>query len=564
MTKLMDLPQRRKMLILSGVLMAMLLGALDGTIVGPAMPTIVRDLGGIEMLTWVFTVYALASTIAVPIVGKLSDLYGRKWFYLGGILLFVAGSALSGAAGEPWLNQIFVNASAMTQLIVFRGVQGLGAGMLMANGMAIVGDLFDPRERGKYQGLFGGVFGFASVLGPALGGWLTDSFSWRWIFYINVPIGIAAFAMLAATLPTPERGQKHSIDWWGTFALVTGLVPLLIALNQGGAQWGWTSALTIGLFAVAAASLAAFVFIELRSPEPILSMRFFKDRAFSASMLVLFFSGVGMFGAIMFLPIFQQIVLGKSASNSGALLTPMLVAMVIGSIGTGQIISRTGRYKWIGVGGMAVASAAMLMLSRLSIDTSNAYLIGSMILLGAGIGVTMPLFTISMQSQYPDDIGVVTAATQFFRSIGGTVGVAMLGGALNAAFAENLTALIAQHASKFGPLAPTFAKLAEKPEALLNAGAAEKLAATIPPQAQAAVASFMVDVKVALADAIGHTFLLGFGLMLLAFVAMLAVKETPIRVAAPRATAEEFGRELLAEEAVLPEDSEPDIVHERS
>jgi len=263
----------------------------------------------------------------------------------------------------------------------------------------------------------------------------------------------------------------------------------------------------------------------------------------------------------MFLPLYQQVVLGKSAANSGALLTPMLVAMVTGSILTGQLISRTGRYKWMGVAGIGVASIAMLMLSRLSIDTPNTFLIGSMIMLGAGIGVTMPLFTISMQSQYPTEIGVVTAATQFFRSIGGTVGVALLGGALNAAFAKNLQALVAEHASKFGPLASTFAKLAEKPEALLNAGAAEAIMAKMPPQAQTAVTSFMGDVKLALADSIGHTFFIGFLMMLVAFVAMLLVNEIPIAVGAPQATAEEFGRELLAEEAVLPEDSEPDVVH---
>lgn len=559
----MDLPHRRKMLILSGVLTAMLLSALDGTIVGPAMPTIVRDLGGIALLAWVFTVYSLASTIAVPIVGKLSDLYGRKWFYLGGILVFVAGSMLSGAAGEPWMNAIFGGADAMTQLIVCRAIQGLGGGMLMANGMALVGDMFNPRERGKYQGLFGGVFGFASVLGPAVGGWLTDAVSWRWIFYLNVPVGIVAFALLALALPTPEKGQKHAVDWWGALALATGLVPLLVALNEGGTTWGWTSPTMLALLGAAAVALALFVLRETRAAEPILSMRFFKDRNFTLSMTVLFFSGVAQFGAIMFLPLFQQVVMGKSASSSAGLLTPMLVSMVIASVASGRIISRTGRYKWLGVGGLAVAVLGIAMLSRLGMETSSLYLMASMVLLGAGIGVTNPLFTISMQAAYPSQIGVVTAAVQFFRSIGGTVGVALLGGTLNAAFAKNLTALVVSHAGSFGALEPTFVKLAERPESLLNSGGAAALMAQFPAEAQALVTAFLGDVQLAYASSIGRVFLIGLGLLVVALGAMLLLGEVPLTAHVPRASLEELGKELLAEEAVLPEDQEPEIARLR-
>lgn len=545
------------MLILAGVLGAMLLSALDSTIVGPAMPTIARELGGIQLLAWVFTIYTLASTIAIPIVGKLSDLYGRKWFYAGGIALFVGGSMLSGAAGEQWLNALFGQGSAMVQLIAFRGIQGLGGGMLAANGMAIVGDMFGARERGKYQGLFGAVFGLASVFGPILGGFLTDTLTWRWIFYINVPIGLAALAVLLFSLPTPQRGQQHALDWWGTGALVAGLVPLLIALNEGGASYGWLSPLIVSLLALAVVALVAFVVIERRAQEPILSLTFFKDRSFSASMIVLFLSGVGMFGSIMFLPLFQQIVLGGSASNSGALLTPMLVSLVLASIVAGQIISRTGRYKVLGIVGLAVAAFGMFLFTRLSVDTSNAYVIGAMVALGAGIGATMPLFTISLQAQYPDDIGVVTAAVQFFRSIGGTMGVALLGGALNASFAVNLKTLLLADSAKLGPLASKLVGLADKPEMLLNGTVVQQLLAKIPPQFHSAGLTFITDLKLSYAQSIGHTFGYGFLLMLGAVVAMFFVTEIPLVGSKPSTSAADIGLELVTEEAVLAADEEP-------
>jgi EmrB/QacA subfamily drug resistance transporter len=565
---LRDLPHGRKLAILSGVLLAMLLGALDATIVGPAMPNIVRELGGMALLSWVFTIYSLTSTITIPIVGKLSDLYGRKWFYLGGITLFLTGSALSGAAGEPWLNSIFTSLTGapqqMFQLILFRGIQGIGGGAMMANGMAIIGDLFEARERARYQGLMGAVFGLASVLGPPLGGWLTDTFSWRWIFYINIPIGIVALVVLATTMPRPEPGQQHRVDWWGAAALTTGLVPLLLALNWGGSVYAWSSPTILGLLAFAALALVAFVFREIRASEPILDVTLFTDRSFSASMTVLFLSGVGMFGAIMFLPTFMQVVQGRSASSSGSLLMPMLLAMIGSSIATGQLISRTGRYKVFGLLGMGAAAVGMFLLSQLAPDTSNLMLATEMVLLGLGIGATMPLFTISLQSQFPARMGEVTGAMQFFRSIGGTVGVALLGGVMNATFARELGVLLTEQSANFGAALPTLAKLAEEPGKLLNSGAMEALAASLPAAARPLLEPFFADVRLALTTGIAEAFLWGSLMMALAFVAMWFVREIPLFAKPHLDTAAEIGAELFAEEAVQPSEHEPHAMGEDS
>ena len=561
---LRDMVQKRKMYILSGVLLAMLLGALDATIVGPAMPTIVKELGGMSLLAWVFTIYSLTSTITIPIVGKLSDLYGRKWFYLGGITLFMAGSALSGAAGESVFSPVFTfltgAPNAMLQLIIFRGIQGIGGGMMMANGMAIIGDLFEARERGRYQGLMGAVFGIASVFGPMLGGWLTDSASWRWIFYINIPVGVFALATLAVVMPRPVSGQQHRVDWWGALALTGGMVPLLLALNWGGSQYEWNSSTIMGLLGTAAVALVVFALRELRASEPILDIRLFKDRGFSASMTVLFLSGVGMFAVIMFLPLFLQAVLGRTASNSGALLMPLMLGMVFSSVITGQLISRTGRYKVFGLIGLALASLGMFLLSRLGIDTTNTAVAVDMVLVGAGLGITMPLFTISLQSQFPTRMGEVTGALQFFRSIGGTVGVALLGGVMNAAFARELTTLVTRDADKFGAAAPILAKLTAEPAKLLNADALASIAAKIPPQAQALLVPFFADVKIALANGIATTFAYGFVIMALAFIAMWFVREVPLSGKPHLDTASEVGSEILAEEAVQPSEHEPVVM----
>lgn len=428
---LAEIPSRQKTFVMLGVMLAILLAALDQTIVGTAMPTIVRELGGLQHLSWVFTSYMLASTVAVPIYGKLSDIYGRKWFFFSGIIIFMVGSALSGLSQN------------MTQLIIFRALQGIGGGAIMANAFAIVGDLFTPRERGKWQGIVGGTFGLASIVGPILGGWITDSFSWRWNFYINIPIGILTLLVIGFLMPKISSAIKdRSIDYIGAFLLTLGLIPLLLGLVWGGSEYPWGSVQIFSLLSFAAASLIAFGFWERKAHEPIMPLSLFKNSVFSVSVVSTFFFAVGMFGAIAYIPLFAQVVLGVSATNSGTLLTPMVIGQVATSIISGRIISKSGRYKWMAVGGLFIATLGMFLLSRMSASTSQLDLTIRMVVLGLGMGVTMPIFNLAVQNAFEHSkIGVVTASVQVFRSIGGTVGVAVMGSVLNMGLSKRLTAL---------------------------------------------------------------------------------------------------------------------------
>jgi EmrB/QacA subfamily drug resistance transporter len=420
---------KNKFVILGGVILGMLLSALDQTIVSTAMPKIVGELNGLAHLSWVFTAYLLASTITVPIYGKLSDIFGRRGLYLLGIFIFLVGSALSGLANSMFL------------LILFRGLQGIGGGAIMVNSFAIIGDIFPPQERGKWQGLIGGVFGLASIAGPLLGGWITDQFSWRWIFYINIPLGIIAMLVLAFALPRMAASNRlRIVDYRGAIFLTCTLVPFLLALVWGGSEYTWGSWQIFSLLVIATISVILFIITEWRSKDPILSLGLFKNRTFLVSVLTTFVTGMGMFGAILYIPIFAQGVIGISATNSGLVMTPMMVGMILASLVSGQIISRTGKYKILAIVGMAIAVLAMFLFSTVALTTSGFTLALRMIVLGVGLGTTMPIFTIAVQNAFSHErLGEVTAAIQLSRSLGGTVGTAIFGGVMNSQLAQHLT-----------------------------------------------------------------------------------------------------------------------------
>jgi drug resistance transporter, EmrB/QacA subfamily len=519
-----------KLFILLGVILSMMLASLDQTIVATAMPKIATELNGLSHLSWVFTAYMLSSTVTVPIYGKLSDIFGRRPLYLIGIGIFLLGSVLSGLAQD------------MTQLILFRGLQGIGGGAMMVNSMALIGDIFSPAERGKWQGVLGGVFGLTAVAGPLLGGWITDAFSWHWIFYINIPVGIAAMVVLAMAIPPIKHKIKdRSIDFLGGALLIVGLVPLLLAFVWGGSQYAWNSVQILGLFGIALIALFSFVMVERRVKEPVLSMGLFKTRIFSVSAITLFLTSMGMFGALLYITVFAQGVIGVSATSSGLILAPMMLSMVVSSAISGQIISRTGNYKKLAVGGVALATVAMFVFSFVGINTTNTQLVMCMILLGLGLGVTMPIFTIAVQNAFSHkQLGEVTAGTQLFRSIGGTVGGALLGGVMNAKLASQLTDIANEpFVELMGQLNPTGIPTAidgNTIQAFLSTDGQTQIYQLIS-QAPAAIqdqltVSFdhlLVTLKTAFSNSIDQVYLIGAMLMFVALVVVFFMPQITLR-----------------------------------
>jgi EmrB/QacA subfamily drug resistance transporter len=496
-----QLSHRQILLIYSGLMLGMLLAALDQTIVSTALPTIVGDLGGLNRLSWVVTAYLLASTISQPIYGKLGDLYGRKRLFQVAIVIFLVGSALCGISQN------------MDELIGFRALQGLGAGGLMVGALSIIGDIVPPRERGRYQGYMGGVFAIASVIGPLIGGFLTQHASWRWVFYVNLPVGAVALVVIAIVLQGSSARKEHRIDYEGAVALALGAGMITLGLTWGGTQYAWTSPQVLGAFAIGIAAVIAFVFIERRAAEPLIPPHLFSNSIFDVTSLMAFLVGMAMFGALTFLPLFFQVVHQVTPTRSGLWLLPLMGGLLVASIVSGRLISKVGRYRAFPIVGTVLITVGMWMLSRIGVETEYLVIAAGMIVLGIGLGCVMPVLVLAVQNAVDQrDLGTATAASTFFRSIGGVFGVAIFG----SIFANRLNYWLPRDL-------PASAHLTTKAASSLLHASPEELR-----RLPAAVLNGLIN---AFSDSLHTVFLWAVPFGIAAFVVSLLLREVPLRQA---------------------------------
>jgi EmrB/QacA subfamily drug resistance transporter len=424
--------------VFGALMLGMFLAALDQTIVSTALPTIVGDLGGLDHLSWVVTSYLVATTASTPLYGKLGDMYGRKPVFLAAILIFLAGSLLSGLS------------QSMGQLIGFRALQGLGAGGLMVGAQAIIAEIVPPRDRGRYMGLIGSVFAVASVAGPLLGGFFVEAISWRWVFYVNMPIGVLAVLVVLFRLHLHVPTQRHRIDYLGATLLTAGVSALILVTTWGGNEYAWGSPTILGLAIAGVILLAGFLRVETRAAEPIIPLKLFRSTVFSVASSIGFVIGLAMFGAIIFIPLFLQLVYGVSPTSSGLRMLPLMAGLLTASILSGRAISRIGRYKVFPIAGTAVTTVGLFLLSRLEVDTPPWLASVFMLVLGVGIGLVMQVIVLVVQNDAPtSDIGVATSTATFFRSMGGSLGVALFGAIFASRLAGELKTLPGDAAARF-------------------------------------------------------------------------------------------------------------------
>lgn len=497
-------------LVLLGLILGMFFSALEQTVVGTAMPTIVGELNGFSIFAWVTTAYLITSTTVVPIVGKLSDLFGRRILYFLGIIIFVIGSGLCATA------------STMEQLVLYRGLQGLGGGMIMPLSQTIIGDIFTAEQRAKWQGVFGGLFALSSIIGPFIGGFLVDTISWHWIFLINVPFGLLSGILIFMGLKQETVAGKTGapIDYWGIATFVPALVLFLLWLTFGGDKFAWNSAASYGMFFGSAVLFVLFILIERQAAEPILDLSLFKNRVFTVTSVLGFLLGLGMFGAIMFVPMFMQAILGVSPTQAGSTMTPMMIALIVASIIGSQILLRT-RYRNVLLGGMLITAVGFMLMSTMSVDTTSLTTYAYMIVLGLGMGLVMPTLTIVVQEAFPKhQLGTVTSAATFFRSIGGTIGVTLLNVVMNHSINENMHQVLTDEAVASNPAVHgVLAKLAENTDSLFGVMIAPD-ALKLPAELTAQIVSY---VKHAWTDAFSFVFLVGLAIIALGVVSSLFV-----------------------------------------
>ncbi len=507
---------QRKWWALATVMLTMFFSSMDQTVVSTAIPTIITDLHGFSLYAWLFSAYMLTSAVTVPIYGKLSDVYGRKPFYLFGLIMFAVGSAICGQANT------------MMELVIARGIQGIGAGAMMSMPRATIGDIFNPKERGRWMGAMGAIFGVSSILGPTLGGWITDNFSWHWVFYINLPFAVLAIIGVFVFLPKVRVNQQAKIDWFGSLLLIIGLVPILLGFTWAGTKYAWGSPIELLLFIGGLIILVIFLLFERRTSDPIITPTLFKNRIFSMSLILGVLISMAMFGSVMFLPLFIQGVVGLNAQNSGLVMAPMMVSFIVGSIISGQVMTRTGKYRFLSHISAAVVVLGTLLLTMMSVDTTYGHVIVNMIVLGLGIGSLMPLLNVAVQNAFPYKmVGTVNSTQQFVASLGGVIASPIFGSILNKGFKNKLADTLPDKLQQAG------GKLADlNPQALFTAQAQKAMASKFTQFGAAGkdlYHQFLHAVKVSLTAGMNELFIVALVAGILCFIGTFFLPEIKLK-----------------------------------
>ncbi len=507
---------QRKWWALATVLLTMFFSSMNQTVVSTAIPTIVGELQGFSLYAWLFSAFMLTSAVTVPIYGKLSDVYGRKPFYVFGLIVFMIGSAACGLAHS------------MLELVLARGVQGIGAGAMMSMPRATIGDIFNPKERGRWMGMIGAVFGLSSILGPVIGGWITETFSWRWVFYINLPFGMLALIGVLLALPKVRAKEQSKVDWFGSLLLIAGLVPVLLGFTWAGTKYTWTSPVIWVLFGSGTAVLVLFIWFEQKASDPVITPSLFKNRIFTTSLVLGIFVSMAMFGSIMFLPLFIQGVIGLNAQNSGLVMSPMMISFIIGSVVAGQLMTKTGKYRTLSHVSAAFIVLGSLLLMNMDVETQFPTVIVNMVVLGLGVGSLMPLLNIAVQNAFPYRMmGTVNATQQFVSSLGGVIASPIFGSILNRGFQSSLNVTLPD---ELKDLSGDWARF--DPQTMLTQQAQQEMAdqfAAFGEAGQEMFQQLLYAVKASLTAGINQLFEVGLVFAVLCLIGTFFLPERPLQ-----------------------------------